>query len=100
MLSALLLACVGQARAGVPELPRFRAIGVSDGLPSSAVNAIAMDQQGYVWAATADGLARYDGVGFRTWRNDPADPGSLPGNNVQALHVDASNRIWVATESG
>ena len=100
MLSGLLLACAAQARAGVPEDPRFRAIGIGDGLPSSSVNAIARDHEGYVWIATADGLARHDGLGFRVWRHDPADPGSLPGNNVQALHVDGEDNVWVATEAG
>ena len=100
MLSGLLLACAARAGASVPEDPRFRAIGSADGLPSTGVNAIARDHDGYVWFATADGLARYDGLGFRTWRHDPADPGSLPGNNVQALHVDAADRVWVATEAG
>ena len=100
MLSGLLLACPVQSRAVVPETPRLRAIGVDAGMPSSGVNAIVRDRDGYIWIATPDGLARYDGLGFRTWRHDPADPGSLPGNNVQALHVDARDRVWVATEGG
>src|SRR5690606_10071506 len=86
--------------AAVPAAPAFRPLGVADGLPSSSVNAIAQDRAGYLWIATADGLARYDGLGFRAWRHDPADPGSLPGNNVQALHVDTQDRVWVATEYG
>ena len=61
---------------------------------------VARDHAGYLWLATPDGLARYDGVGFRIWRNIPGDPGSLPGNNVQALHVDAQDRIWIASEAG
>ena len=64
------------------------------------MNAIVQDRAGFVWIATADGLARHDGTGFRVWRHDPADATSLPGNNVQALHVDALDRIWVATEGG
>ena len=84
--------------AATPETPLFRSYGVADGLPSSAVNALALDARGYLWLATDDGLARYDGVGFRVWQHDPADPGSLPGNLVQALHVDAQDRVWVAIE--
>lgn len=86
--------------AAVPEAPRFRMLGVAEGLPSSHVTAIAHDRAGYVWIATEDGLARYDGVGFRLWRHAPGDAGALPGNNVQALHVDAWDRLWVATEFG
>ena len=32
-----------------------------------------------------------------TWRHVPGDAGSLPGN-IQALAVDARDRIWVAVE--
>lgn len=96
----LLLALSGALRAAVPELPRFRVLGPGDGLPSATVPAIARDHDGYLWIATWDGLARYDGVGFRVWQHDPEDPASLPGNLTQALYVDGSNRIWVASEGG
>ena len=98
LLAALLWSAL--AAAAVPETPRFRLIGVGDGMPSSSINAIARDHAGYLWIATADGLARYDGVGFRIWRNVPGDADSLPGNMVQALHVDDRDRIWAATEAG
>lgn len=95
----LLLAIVAwPAAAGLPETPRFRVVGVSQGMPSTEINDIARDRDGYIWLATADGLARYDGVGTRVWRHDPDDPGSLPHNYVQLVHVDAGNRVWVATE--
>ena len=70
----LALACQGTAHAAVPETPRFRLLGVAEGMPSSSVNALARDRDGYLWVATIDGLARYDGVGFRVWRHVPGDP--------------------------
>ncbi len=91
----LLCAC---ALAGVPQRPRFRIAGPPQGLPSTDIKALAHDRDGYLWIGTADGLARYDGVGMRVWRNDPEHPEGLPGNNVQALLVDASDRVWVAVE--
>ncbi|HWS77774.1 MAG TPA: ATP-binding protein [Thermomonas sp.] len=95
----LWLLCAG-ALAAVPERPRFRIAGASQGLPSTEIKALARDRHGYLWIATADGLARYDGLGMRVWRHRPGDPLGLPGNNVQALLVDAGDRVWVATESG
>ena len=90
----------GTVEAAVPEIPRFRMLGPADGLPNTTIPALARDREGFVWVANWDGLARYDGVGFRTWRHDPDDASSLPGNIVQALHIDAQDRIWVATEGG
>ncbi|HET7843911.1 MAG TPA: ATP-binding protein, partial [Xanthomonadales bacterium] len=52
------------------------------------------------WVATADGLARYDGTGFRTWPSDPRDPRSLPANAVETVFVDRDDRIWVGMEEG
>ncbi|HQQ59461.1 MAG TPA: two-component regulator propeller domain-containing protein, partial [Thermomonas sp.] len=93
----LLLACACVC-AAVPERPRFRIIGSSQGLPSTDIKALVRDQDGYLWIGTADGLARHDGVGMRVWRHDPDAQQGLPGNNVQALLVDARDRIWVAVE--
>ncbi|MEQ7867323.1 ATP-binding protein [Xanthomonas sp. WHRI 8393] len=81
--------------AKIPEIPRFRIVGPSDGLPSTMVVAIHQDRAGYLWLGTLDGLVRYDGAGFRTWRHDPSDPTSLPCNAIQALHIDALDRIWI-----
>ena len=94
-----LLACAC-ALGGVPERPRFRVAGPAQGLPSTEIKALARDADGYLWIATADGLARHDGIDMRVWRHDPQDPAGLPGNNVQALIFDARDRAWIATEDG
>lgn len=85
MIAWLLLAACGLtwwsgADARVPEVPRLRHIDVAAGLPSSTVNSLKFDPDGYLWLATTDGLARYDGVGMQVWRHDPADPASLSAN--------------------
>lgn len=90
---------VGAASARVPEIPRFRIVGSAQGLPASDNKALALDHEGYLWIATADGLARFDGIGMRVWRYDPGDPQGLPGNNIQALHIDRQDRVWFAIES-
>ena len=96
----LLAGCLamGAAWARVPEIPRFRIVGSAQGLPASDNKALALDHEGYLWIATADGLARFDGIGMRVWRYDPDDPRGLPGNNIQALHVDARDQVWFAIE--
>ncbi|GHA77617.1 hybrid sensor histidine kinase/response regulator [Cognatilysobacter bugurensis] len=97
---ALVLAVglAGGAHAAVPESPRLRIVGVEDGLPSSHITGLARDRAGYVWVATNDGLARYDGIDMRVWRHRPGDPGSLPGNAIAYVHVDADDRVWASIE--
>ena len=97
MLWALLLCAVCHAAWSVasagPAIPRPRQLTVADGLPSNSINGIAEDQSGYLWIATSDGLARYDGITFRVWR---AGDGMLD-NYLWSVHVDARNRVWVGT---
>jgi len=94
VLLALLLAGTGVAvHAGLPATPRPRQLTVADGLPSNRINGIAEDRSGYLWIATSDGLARHDGIGFRTWRVEQG----LHDNFVWSVHVDARNRVWFGT---
>jgi signal transduction histidine kinase/ActR/RegA family two-component response regulator len=90
-----LLAWAGMASAAVPLTPQPRQLGVGDGLPSGRVNAFAEDKLGYLWMATHDGLARYDGRGFRIWRMEDG----LRDNLIWSLYSDADNRLWIGTEN-
>jgi signal transduction histidine kinase/streptogramin lyase len=92
LLGLYLAACL-PVHAGLPETPQPQQLTVADGLPSNRINDIAEDAFGYLWIATSDGLARYDGIGFRVWRVGQG----LRDNNVWAVHVDARNRVWIGT---
>ncbi|MDR3389564.1 MAG: ATP-binding protein [Rudaea sp.] len=105
MWTGMLVAAAMTAAAPAPAhaealatIPFFHNFGVADGLPSSTVWKLAQDRDGYLWIGTADGLARYDGVTFRVYRHDAADPASLSGNDVTALFVDRDNRVWCGGE--
>ena len=69
-------------------------------LPTGSVNALDRDSAGFIWIASTDGLARYDGNGFRVWRHEANDPRSLTGNWVQIVHVDGRDRVWASSEFG
>ena len=98
VLLLLCLAGLAPAAQALPETPLFQAFGPAEGLPSSQATALAQDADGYLWIGTRDGLARFDGESFRVWQHLPEDAGSIPGNAVQALLVDARNRLWVGLE--
>ncbi len=90
-----LLAMPCGAKAEALDVPQPRQLSVLDGLPSNRIHDIAEDRQGYLWIATADGLARYDGVGFRIWRVGSG----LRDNFVWSVHVDANDRVWIGTRA-
>lgn len=81
-----------------PALPQFTRMTVDDGLPSNNVAWVTQDHAGFIWIGTNDGLARFDGVGFRVFRHDPSTPGSLAANDVTAILVDRDGRIWCGGE--
>ena len=92
-LLALLAWPCAPALAGLPETPRPRQLTVADGLPSNTISRIAEDRFGYLWIATSEGLARYDGISYRVWRREQG----LRENFLWAVHVDARNRVWIGT---
>ncbi|RYF98947.1 MAG: hybrid sensor histidine kinase/response regulator, partial [Chitinophagaceae bacterium] len=53
-----------------------------------------------MWFGTKDGLNRFDGYQFKTYRHDADRPGSLGNDLVYALHYDIANRLWVGTNRG
>lgn len=79
---------------------RFERLTVEDGLPSSIVLGVLQDQQGFMWFATADGLARYDGYEFKVFRHDSQNPNSLSHNNTFALIETRDGLIWIGTDPG
>ncbi|MDH5823519.1 ATP-binding protein [Luteimonas sp. RD2P54] len=98
-LMALALASLPVPHGVAAELrdtPRPRQFTVADGLPSNRINDLVEDRHGYLWIATSDGLARYDGTGFRIWREEQG----LPANFVWSLALDRKGRLWVGTGHG
>lgn len=71
-------------------------VTTADGLPSNVVHEIVEDRQGYLWFATADGLARHDGSGFRVWRMEEG----LADNEVLSMALDAQDQLWIGTGNG
>jgi signal transduction histidine kinase len=69
---------------------------VPEGLPSSEVYEVYQDKKGFLWFASDNGVARYDGQEFRTF--DMQD--GLPDPVVFGFFEDAKERIWFRTFSG
>ncbi len=73
------------------------------GVSGSVVTAIVEDARGHLWFGTLGeglNLARADGTVLQVFRNDPADPATLPDNTVYALAADENGGVWVATGGG
>jgi signal transduction histidine kinase/ligand-binding sensor domain-containing protein len=69
-----------------------------DGLPGNVVRSIVQSRDGYLWVATAEGVARFDGIEF--------EPIELDGQQRRSrfafwrLYSTGKDDIWVATFQG
>ncbi|HTV40573.1 MAG TPA: two-component regulator propeller domain-containing protein [Candidatus Sulfotelmatobacter sp.] len=69
-----------------------------DGLPNDAVSAILQTRDGYLWLATYDGLARFDGVTFT--RFDTSTTPEMHSTRVTSLFEDTDGNLWIGYETG
>jgi ligand-binding sensor domain-containing protein/signal transduction histidine kinase len=79
---------------------RFDQISIEQGLSQSTVGCILQDHKGFMWFGTEDGLNKYNGYSFTSFRHDPEDPESISSNSIQCLHEDGRGMIWVGTIGG
>ena len=67
---------------------------------SSNVTCILQDSDNYIWMGTHDGLIRYDGYTFKTFKSDFRSPEIFKNNGITALANDSRNNIWIGTIGG
>ena len=79
---------------------QFHTLDKQQGLASSVVYDIAQDADGFMWFATEDGLQKYDGYEFTSYRHSRLDKNSLSNNVVRSLLIDTEDRLWVGTDGG
>ena len=79
---------------------KFDHIGAQDGLSQNNVTCIIQEDRGFIWVGTDDGLNRYDGYQFITYRHNPKDNHSLSNNFVGDIIQDSEGNLWIATKNG
>lgn len=79
---------------------KFEHLQTDAGLSQSNVLCILQDSRGFMWFGTRDGLNKYDGYRFTTYRNNPKNKLSISNNYVPDI-IEASNGdLWIATWGG
>lgn len=74
-------------------------INSDKGLSQNSVYAICKDSKGFMWIGTGDGLNRYDGKNFVTFRNNAYSKYSLKGFYINyKMQEDNRHCLWFSTE--
>lgn len=80
---------------------RFSTLGIDDGLSNNGVNSIVMDDLGFLWVGTSDGLCRYySSKDSKVFKTKNAGEGGLQADNIRSLLVDSKNNLWIGTRLG
>jgi ligand-binding sensor domain-containing protein len=78
----------------------FEHLTVDDGLSQNSVNAVLEDHKGFLWFGTADGLNKYDGYQFKTYKSYSRESLTLSSNTIRTLYEDHSGTLWIGTGKG
>jgi ligand-binding sensor domain-containing protein len=73
----------------------FDHLSARNGLASDLVMSVQQDQKGFIWIATSNGLQRYDGQRFITFRHLSPNSPSFPEGTIHALQIDKKGRLWM-----
>ena len=89
--------CLGAAAPPAPPVTDLLrdAYGSPEGLPQNTVRSMARTADGYLWAGTQEGLARFDGVRFEIFqvRNTPG----LTQDNIHVVSAGRDGSLWIGT---
>ncbi|MCF7816683.1 MAG: hypothetical protein K9M54_02275 [Kiritimatiellales bacterium] len=71
---------------------------VKDGLPFDQIRDIVQRRNGFIWVATLNGAARFDGVQFQIFNTRTSS--NLANNSISALFEDREERLWLGHDTG
>ncbi|MFO0436800.1 MAG: two-component regulator propeller domain-containing protein, partial [Sphingobacteriaceae bacterium] len=64
------------------------------------VTALSTDQKGYLWVGTSNGLNRYDGYGFISYRSYKNDTTTLSHPSIKVIKQFSENELLIGTAKG
>lgn len=65
---------------------------------SNSINALAQDDEGFIWIGTSAGLLQYDGYSYRDFKQFDALP--VSNGRIRCIMPDPDGRIWIGTDAG
>jgi len=79
---------------GFPASSRAQRYDTADGLPSATVLSVLQTSDGFLWAGTSLGLARFDGQAFRVFEDGLVD------RSIKFMLEETGGTLLVGTEAG
>ncbi len=70
------------------------------GISSGSIRGMFKDTTGYLWLYSEEGVSRFDGYSFKTFRHNPDDSTSLADNIIWSGNKTVKGDIYFETNSG
>ncbi len=77
-----------------------RLLPSSNGNSFRVIHCITQDKQGFIWATSPNGLARYDGNEYILFEHKAGDPSSLIDNYLFSVLEDSHGNLWITSDNG
>jgi signal transduction histidine kinase/ligand-binding sensor domain-containing protein len=69
-----------------------------NGLPQNSVRGIVQAPDGYIWVATLNGVAKFDGIRFKVF--DKSNTPGISSSRFVSMVAGAGDDLWLASEDG
>jgi len=66
-----------------------------NGLSHDAVTNIMKDREGFIWVGTWNGINRFDGRQFRSFKSFPGDLSHLKNDRIDQIVEDLGSNLWI-----
>uniref|UniRef100_UPI0025B0558D hybrid sensor histidine kinase/response regulator n=1 Tax=Bacteroides acidifaciens TaxID=85831 RepID=UPI0025B0558D len=76
-----------------------RNLTATDGLANNSIRHIYQDSKGFIWFSTLNGLSRYDGNSFVTFRPQSGEELSLADHRIRSVQEDSDGFLWITTSA-
>ena len=77
----------------------FRKIEIPN-LLTENINSIFVDNRGFNWISTEEGLVRYDGINSTFFRSNPFDENTISDNSIKNVFQTDSDGVFISTQTG
>ncbi len=69
-----------------------------NGLPQNSVHQVFQSRDGYIWIATEDGVARFNGVDFKIFSHETSP--AFTSSDICCFAQSSTGPLWIGTADG
>ena len=82
------------------DVMQFKHLSLQEGFSQSPVFSMIQSKKGFIWIGSRDGLIRFDGYEFKTYRSDKLVDYNITHSNIKAMYEDDEENLWIGTSNG